>query len=161
MGKELEIEIRSPTKLNLSMQSGSGTTNYNRLANRPQINGITLSGNQTVADLRIVSEDTTAGWNDKLDYVPKRGEIVLYTDRETITDEQGNTIMVPGIKIGDGNAYLVDLPFQDEATRSKALEELKNHEANTSIHVTEDEKEFWNAKLNYDVAGDELIFTRL
>lgn len=161
MGKELEIEIRSPTKLNLSMQSGAGTTNYNRLANRPQINGITLSGNQTVADLRIVSEDTTAGWNDKLDYVPKRGEIVLYTDRDTIIDEQGNTIMVPGIKIGDGNAYLVDLPFQDEATRNKALEELKNHEANTSIHVTEEEKEFWNAKLNYDVAGDELIFTRL
>ena len=33
--------------------SGSGTTNYNDLTNKPSINGITLTGNKTSADLGI------------------------------------------------------------------------------------------------------------
>lgn len=33
--------------------SGGGTSNYNDLTNKPQINGVTLSGNKTSADLSI------------------------------------------------------------------------------------------------------------
>ena len=32
---------------------GSGTSNYNSLSNKPQINGVTLSGNKTAADLGL------------------------------------------------------------------------------------------------------------
>lgn len=32
---------------------GGGTTNYNELENKPSINGVTLSGNKTSADLNI------------------------------------------------------------------------------------------------------------
>lgn len=32
---------------------GGGTTNYNNLSNQPQINGVTLSGNKTSADLNL------------------------------------------------------------------------------------------------------------
>ena len=35
---------------------GSGTTNYNDLTNKPQINGVTLEGNKTSADLDIQSQ---------------------------------------------------------------------------------------------------------
>ena len=35
-----------------------GTTNYNDLTNKPQINGVTLSGNKTSADLGISAETT-------------------------------------------------------------------------------------------------------
>lgn len=34
---------------------GGGTTNYNSLSNKPQINGVTLSGNKTAADLGLAN----------------------------------------------------------------------------------------------------------
>ena len=34
---------------------GSGTSNYNNLSNKPSINGVTLSGNKTTADLNILT----------------------------------------------------------------------------------------------------------
>lgn len=37
---------------------GEGTTNYNDLQNRPQINGVTLTGNKTSSDLGISAEIT-------------------------------------------------------------------------------------------------------
>ena len=36
---------------------GGGTDNYNLLKNLPQINGTTLTGNKTSADLGLVDED--------------------------------------------------------------------------------------------------------
>lgn len=40
---------------------GGGTSNYNQLTNRPQINGITLSGNKTGADLGLIDAPLTPG----------------------------------------------------------------------------------------------------
>lgn len=34
--------------------SGSGTSNYLELSNKPQINGVTLVGNKSLADLGVV-----------------------------------------------------------------------------------------------------------
>ena len=46
---------------------GSGTNNYNALLNKPSINGITLTGNKTLVDLKLLYEEeiTTASnsWN--------------------------------------------------------------------------------------------------
>ena len=39
------------------------------------------------------------------------------------------------------------------------MQKLNLHEDNTSIHVTPEEKIFWNNKLNYDVVGENLILT--
>lgn len=47
--------------LHNKMSSGGGsggTTNYNDLTNQPQINGVTLTGNKTSADLGISAEIT-------------------------------------------------------------------------------------------------------
>lgn len=38
----------------------AGTTNYNDLSNKPQIGGVTLSGNKTLADLGINIPDSTS-----------------------------------------------------------------------------------------------------
>lgn len=37
---------------------GGGTNNYNLLQNKPQVNGVTLSGNKTTDDLGLVGEDS-------------------------------------------------------------------------------------------------------
>ena len=36
---------------------GSGTNNYNVLLNKPSINGVTLTGNKTLADLKLLYEE--------------------------------------------------------------------------------------------------------
>lgn len=43
---------------------GAGTMNYNELENKPQINGVTLQGNKTLADLGIASLEDLAGKQD-------------------------------------------------------------------------------------------------
>lgn len=50
--------------------------------------------------------DTTAHWNERREYVPKRGLIVVYSDRNVI-----DGVNYPGVKIGDGAAVVGDLPF--------------------------------------------------
>ena len=106
------------------------------------------------------TRDTTANWNAHRDFVPLRGEVIIYTDHGQIDDGYGNMINVPGIKIGDGSAYLIDLPFVGDDVRYQILHELRQHSGNTDIHVTAAEKIFWNNKLNFTINDGNLILNR-
>lgn len=57
-----------------------------------------------------VQSGTTEYWNSNTDLTSIKNRIYVYTDY--YIDNDGN--YVPGLKIGDGNAYVVDLPFIDE-----------------------------------------------
>ena len=144
----------------MSVPQHSNTVSYDSIIHKPTINGTELVGDKTPQDLRIVSENTTAGWNANPLYLPKVGEICVYTDHKTYSDGNGNTVVVPGIKIGDGNSYLIDMSFVGEDVRRDVLEALGTHENDTVHHVTSAERAFWNNKLNYNVLGEELILTR-
>ena len=50
--------------------------------------------------------DTTANWEARISYIPKAGEIIVYTDYLII-----DGILIPCMKIGDGETLLSDLPF--------------------------------------------------
>ncbi len=106
-----------------------------------------------------IQYDTTAGWNSKTGYIPKKGALIIYSDYTTV-DRNGRTLLVPGIKIGSGNAYVQDLAFIDEALAKK----LVNHINNNIMHTNADEKSFWNNKINVDdsaeVVNESLIFNR-
>lgn len=132
-------------------------TDYNRLVNKPTINGVEISGDKNSQDYNIVSENTTSGWNENPMYLPKRGEICVYTDYVTQEDDMGNTIVYPGFKIGDGNSYLIDMPFVGAEIRYEILRQLQAHTSNTAIHITQSEREFWNNKLNYEYDESEEI----
>lgn len=108
---------------------------------------------QTRVKLR---RDTTANWASHPDFIPMNGEIIIYTDHELRTTGGYS----PGVKIGDGNAYLIDLPFVGEERRDSILAALEAHEKDSIIHITQGERNFWNAKLNCVVSGEELILTR-
>lgn len=84
--------------------------------------------------------------------------IVVYTDYAQETDpETGETYDIPGIKIGDGNAYLIDKPFVGDDTRDMLVEHINNQ----VIHITAEERQEWNDKLNYvEPDSDLLEFTR-
>ena len=106
-----------------------------------------------------IKYNTSSYWNSMLGYIPGAGEIIIYSDYQTIS-LNGATVNVPGIKIGGGNAYIQDLAFigQKEAT------DLINHISNSNIHTSAAEKAFWNKKLNVtdaqEVVEETLIFNR-
>ena len=101
---------------------------------------------------------TTAEWNADPQYRPVKGMIVVYTDYQQKIDEStGEIIYIPGFKIGDGNAYLIDKPFIGDDIRDLLMEHIED----TGIHIQPGEREFWNNKLNYEEPESDLLeFTR-
>lgn len=51
--------------------------------------------------------------------------LVVYTDYQSY-EEEGQIIYVPGFKIGNGNTYLLDLPFVGEADSRLLQEHIEN-----------------------------------
>ena len=118
----------------------------------PFSSGITYTSNTSV----II--DTTSNWNRKTTFVPKRGDIIVYSDYSEY-EKDGEIVKVPNFKIGDGMAYCVDLPFVGEDTRDM----LVGHISNGEIHITNAERIFWNNKVTVDDAlinEETLILTR-
>lgn len=88
--------------------------------------------------------DTTAAWNMQPDLIPERGDIYVYSDKATIYDAVGNPTLIPGIKIGDGTSYLIDMPFVGD----EILYALAQHVNNNVRHITSAERIFWNNKVS-------------
>ena len=106
-----------------------------------------------------ITVKTTSEWNNAVGYIPEKGELAVYSDYNTkIID--GVTIDIPKIKIGSGNGYVQDLAFVGDYESELILQHVNNN----GIHVTPEEKAFWNNKLNvndtHEVVGESLIFNR-
>lgn len=99
-----------------------------------------------IEDCKVLYADT-ATWNSQPQLVSQVGCIYIYSDYQQ--DQEGNDI--PGIKVGDGNAYLIDLPFS-----SKLMDE---HMLDTVKHITSAERTSWNNKVTCYI--DENNITRL
>lgn len=96
-----------------------------------------------------ILRNTCDYWNSHRDFIPKDKQIVIYTDAIFYS---GNYYSM--IKIGDGNAYLIDIPFINEAT----LKKLSDHCNDEIIHITQDEREKWNKAVTISTKGERLIF---
>lgn len=171
VASELNISSKHRTSLNFTVDGGnkmtlqsatpvSGSSDYNRLKNLPRLNGEQISGNKTSIDYHIVSENTTDGWGKNPTYVPKPGEIIIYTDYGNYVDKTGETVVYPSIKIGDGKVPVIDLPFVTDGIKNEIMNVLDDHINNTSIHVSEEDRMRWDAKLNYVTFGETLILTQ-
>lgn len=112
---------------------------YEKLINKPSVNGVELIRDKTSEDLHIVACKTSAEWAQLTSLVSMPGEIYVYSDGGG-TDHQGKPI--PKIKIGDGNAYVVDLPFS----------------ASLDMRITDQDIANWNNKVAVRIEGDRLIF---
>lgn len=108
--------------------------NYLDLRNKPSINGEPLIGDKSSEDLHIVACKTSAEWAELTDLVSREGEIYVYSDAGANGE--------PMVKIGDGNAYVVDLPFT----------------AVTDFRITDTDIQNWNNKVAVRIEGDRLIF---
>lgn len=124
-----------------------------------------LEGTMSAEDKRKLDSmgihyNSTHYWNCAIGYIPKAGEIIIYSDYKVISVE-GQTKYVPGIKIGTGNAYVQDLAF---ILGNEDAELLLEHIADNVRHITDEERAYWNNKLNVDdiqeVEEETLIFNR-
>lgn len=108
--------------------------------------------------------DTTAHWNAATTFVPLKGEVIVYSDYSSKLVD-GVAVDVPNFKVGDGLAYVPDLPFVSDDLRDT----LTAHLVDMSAHITSAERTFWNSKVrcyigtdtedNVTVENEELIFT--
>lgn len=103
--------------------------------------------------------DTTAHWDAATGFIPAEGQLVVYSDHYTIVRD-GHTLYVPGFKVGTGNGYIQDLVFVGD----KTVQDLAQHIADGTVHVTASERLLWNSKLNIDdsaeVVNETLILNR-
>lgn len=91
---------------------------------------------------------TTAEWAERTSLVSEKNAFYVWTDYKQVDGEN-----IAGMKLGDGLAYVLDLPFLDA--------QFQSHAADTDIHVTSAEKAFWNAKNRGFVTDENLILTDL
>ena len=85
---------------------------------------------------------TTDEWIEAGRNISEAGVLYIYSDGYGLEDGT----LIPRIKIGDGLAYISDLPFFDEKLRI----DLASHINDFDIHVTLDQKRAWWNKLNID-----------
>lgn len=102
-----------------------------------------------------IHSDTTEHWNAQPTLVGKKNHLYIYTDHTIIDD-----VLIPAIKAGDGNAFLIDAPFiLGSGVDEKEVEE---HMANTALHVSDADRTLWNSKVSCTLNPDDpenLMFT--
>ena len=95
---------------------------------------------------------TTAYFEGVKTTVPPRGQLVIFSDLRSIeitkSDGSKSTITSAGIKVGDGNTSIEQLPFIDWF--------YWDHINDANIHVTAEEKTFWNNKITCEVIDETL-----
>lgn len=96
-------------------------------------------------------------WNSLPDMVGQKSHIYIYSDYWSVTND-GKSVLVPNIKIGDGSAFLIDNPFITDS-----VEELcQMHIEDEIRHITEEERTVWNNKVRCylsTVEGETIVFT--
>lgn len=107
----------------------------------------------------VYESKTVEEWNSDISLISQKGTLYIYSDYKMIVDDEDNEIFLPGLKIGDGKAYLIDLPFLNTGALDQ---QILDHINNNVIHVSLQDRRFWNEKLNYRLEADEqtLIFNR-
>ena len=94
--------------------------------------------------------ETTEYWDSQPRLISTRGCVYVYSDHATSADGEP----IPGVKIGDGTSYLIDMPFTDE--------KYAKHILDAAIHITPEEREAWNNKVRCYIDAQDtqhIIFT--
>lgn len=149
--KNLDIEPESPKVLELNLEPKDLYIDID--AELSKVLDIELGSTTTIPTGTFVHINTTAYWNSLEHFVGQRGHIYVYSDHSTIDGQ-----FVPAIKIGDGQAYLIDNPFVS-SNQELLLEHINDH----SIHITPQERTLWNNKVRCDdttVVGENIMFTK-
>ena len=76
-----------------------------------------------------IEMNTTETWSKMIDYIPPAKTLIVYSDHIILEDGT----VVPGLKIADGLAYVVDLPFVTNAPITPEEKEVIEQEVTTLV----------------------------
>jgi len=144
---QIELSTMRPARKNIHIDMNRDTKD------------IVVKANGNVYSCSIKNQ-TTEYWNGHANYVPFKNEIIVYSDYIKISDNP--LLFAPAMKVGDGKAYVADLPFINVPFSQDLISEIEkfeNHMADPTIHVSLDDRERWNKKTEYEVdeGKEELI----
>ena len=105
----------------------------------------------------VYQSNTTEDWNERLGFISEKNVLYIYTDYRVI-EKDGEEILLPGLKVGDGKSYLIDLPFLNSTSDIDQV--MIDHINNNVIHISAEERAFWNNKLNYQLQDEILVLNR-
>ena len=105
--------------------NGSASDHANLDAQATVVSRVTGALSMPSSGRKEVISATTEEWNSKPNYISVKDIIYVYTDHNVISEES-----IPGIKVGDGVTYLIDLPF-----------------VTGGCEVTQEQIDFWNNKV--------------
>ena len=146
-GENISLSFGKIAKWKDDLHNAAFSGDYNDLENTPSVDTTPTSGSSNLITSGAVYDsllnkpyayfDTTANWNTKTSLISELNAFYVYTDY-TIIDGQP----VPSFKIGDGLAYVVDLPFVTDINK-----------------ITQTQKDFWNNKVTayIDDTNNEML----
>lgn len=115
----------------------SGIINLRKNTQGVATNNLNVSGiigaGIPIGDKQIFS-DTTENWNTRTFLIGKKDCLYVYTDYK---QEDGKDI--PAFKVGDGLAYLIDLPFSYMGNVTAEQIEFWNNKVTAFIDTVEEE----------------------
>lgn len=141
---DITVDFEAVPKSVVTQVNGDASINAEFNSNAPvdaQFNSNVQPLDAQFGTIYVVSGDckvlyaSTATWNSQPQLISARGYIYIYSDYRQ--NQQGQNIAA--MKVGDGRAYLIDMPFTDDL--------LYAHIADTVRHITQEEREFWNNKI--------------
>lgn len=130
--ENITLSIQSTSALNMNAQVDTNLS-LNMFARSISATGILYN--------------TTAFWNSRKTLISQKGCIYVYSDYYSQSDQ-----VIPALKVGDGAAYLIDLPFIDDGLILK----MKSHIENQNIHVSTEDRTKWDNASTYNVDGENL-----
>ena len=97
-----------------------------------------------------LKNDTEAHWNLATNFIPKEGEVIIYS--------ADDTHLFSRLKVGDGKTTVINLPFIGK----DILDILEMHINNAIIHITSLERSSWNHKIDCEdsVVNNTLVLKR-
>ena len=103
--------------------------NYQNVSGTQTTVGATLQylEQAVIASGAKIYYDTTENWDKQISLVSERGSIYVYSDKYIIDNQN-----VPALKVGDGLAYVVDLPFVEK--------EFYDHINDTVVHLSQQDR---------------------
>lgn len=107
----------------------------------------------------IYYSNSKENWDLNPNFLSEKNVLYIYTNY-AIINKDDKEIAIPGLKIGDGKSYLIDLPFVNNSSNFNEI--LIDHINNNIIHISAADRLFWNNKLNLTLREQEqnLILNR-
>lgn len=95
---------------------------------------------------------TTAEWDSMPDLVSKTQTIYVYIDGSSYVNDQGETVYVPTVKIGNGQDLLIEMPFLGDAARDLLIKHIRD----TYAHFAPGEREIWREEIESKVSQEDV-----